>query len=222
MVLLRAEFGGGTGPYGEAFQGWIALSSPTTVARIVEYHETVDTGGVIAGGELALGVLPFLEVGGGAWVHPSRFSWRVDQDLETDPVQIPTGTSEQPLTTASFGFGATFAPLPGRAARPTAGLGLAFWTGESFTPPDPRMQPMPAPSLVLLEPSLGGEARAGDHATVFLRAVLDAPVGGHSRAELIDGTSTLADPIAPFGHPDLGVTVRAGVQARLGPLWKWR
>ena len=55
---------------------------------------------------------------------------------------------------------------------------MARWSGKGFTPPDDRLQRLPAPALTIFEPAIGGEVRAHEHATLQARLGLTMPVGG--------------------------------------------
>ena len=219
MVLLRAEAGVGPGAFSQTYQGWVALDDALAVGGTDARLEVTRGQSVTAGGELGLGVCSWLELSGGAWMTTGSFTATVDQDVEGDPVQLPGEPIRQPMTTARFGGGATFAPWPAASARPTLGVAVTTWTGKGFTPPDPRLSRFDAPTLTLLEPQLGGEVRASDHATVFARVAVSLPVGGQPvRSETVGG-STLPSPVLPGDGPGVGIQLRAGVQARLGPLW---
>ncbi len=219
MVLLRAEVGGGRGASAESYHGWVALGDDLAVRETDALLETRNAAQFTAGAELGIGVLPWLELGGGLWTQTGTFAYVVDQDVEGDPVQIPSTPSTQPMGSIRYGGGATFAPLPARDARPTLTVQVTRWSGKGFTPPDDRLQRLPAPALTILEPAVGGEVRAHEHATLQARLGLTMPVGGVASYRDQAGDSALPTVIVPSGDPGVGWTLRVGVQARLGPLW---
>lgn len=222
MILLRAEVGGGRGASAESYHGWVALGDDLVVEETDALLEARNTGQFTAGAELGIGVLPWLELGGGAWTQTGTFTYVVDQDVEGDPVQIPSRPSTQPMGSVRFGGGATVAPLPAKDARPTFTVQLSRWSGKGFTPPDDRLRRLPAPTLAILEPAVGGELRASEHATLQARLGMSVPVGGTAAYRDQAGDSALPTVIAPEGVPGVGWSLRVGVQARIGPLWGGR
>jgi len=218
-VLVRAEAGYGVGPWGQLYQGWIARNPSLSVIETLTYHEIKSQPAGLIGLELGLGVLPFLEIAGGLHFRPGRFEYTFDTATEGETIALVSSPIRRQLSAASYGAGATFAPFPSLPARPTFGLGFAAWSGKAFTPPDPGLEATGAPNQLLLEPSIGAEARVGDHAVVFARFVGELAVAGTRRFVREEGDSSLEPTAVALGNPPPGWNVRVGVQAWLGPLW---
>jgi hypothetical protein len=218
-VLIRAEGGVGNGPWGQAFQGWIARNETLSVVETLQYHEVASQTAGLLGLELGVGVLPVLELAGGVQLRPGRFEYTFDTATEGETVAIQPTTVRTQLTSATVGGGATFAPFPHQPARPTFGFGAASWTGKGFQPPDPGLEGTAAPNQLLLEPSVGAEVRASDRAVVSARLVGELSVAGTRRFVREEGSSSVQPSVAPLGNPPPGWSVRVGVQAWLGPLW---
>lgn len=219
QVVIRAGFGTGGGPWGVNHEGQylIGFDDQTQAFRtleVVQHQELTRSPSTSFEGEVAVGLLPFLDVGFSVVSRSGKVTFRFDQETEGEPSFVApiSGTNAQ---TFQLGPRLTLAPLPMQPVRPHVALGVSFWRGRGVPPDNEAFVRLEPPRTALLTVAPGVEASVGKQLDVFLRAVVDSRVAGRTLDERREGPELLLEPPVPTGDPGLGIAVQAGVQVRL-------
>jgi hypothetical protein len=228
--MMRGRFGQlviglgvdvGLAPYGQIFDSWYArdASSLAVVHQyVVQEQRSAMSTGVQA--SLALGLLPWVEVGAFGAVRSAAYQYRFQGQVADQPVNIqdPETTS---ATTYQVGARIGIIPLPTYPVRPTAHVGLSWWVGSKVTehviPPD-LIAVQDKNIMMLLHFQPGFEVSAGRFLMLWGRANIDVPVGGVSLT-YEEGFKVMTElpPTSPAGvgiGGSLGVSVRAPLFSR--------
>lgn len=217
-LLIRGAGGGGIGPFGQAYDGRVALASDLSgTVETSAYNEVVTGPNAMGELELGFGVAPWVEVGVFAGVRASQFSYLTDEDV-VGQLSVQGDPLTSPLSTTYYGARGAFVPMLHSAVRPLLGAGVALWSGKAV-PDSDRYPRLEGPSLLLLQLLPGVEAQASRYISLFARVSIEIPVGGTHIFEQQVGGGSLENPPQPVGKAGIGYTLQAGVQVRLGPLW---
>jgi len=210
---LRLTGGWWRGPVDSIFYARYAYDPSLTVIDSWSSLQADTGNGPQLGGEVALGVLPWLDAGlaGGAGFG------HMDVDVSsTSAAATPIRYQSQ---TPWFGLRVNFAPFPTWNARPTAGLGmtLAHTPGADTVglalPAD--VLPVAGRWLAYAQVSVGGEVQLGDHLGLFLRVPVDLLVGGEPVGEARETTEAALVPALPDADASVATGALIGVQVRL-------
>ena len=200
---LRLQAGWWRGPVDSVFYSRYAYDPALQVIDSWSSLQ-VDTGnGPLLGGEVAFGVLPWLDVsaaGGVSFGH-------IDVDVSSDQSVAPTARYQ--TQTPWFGPRVTVAPFPQWRARPLVGLGATVirsaGAAEILALPD-EVVPVSARWAVYADLYLGGEVELSDHLAMALRVPVQLLVGGEpSREEHLTTTAAL-----DFQPPDASAVLATG------------
>jgi hypothetical protein len=220
QILLRVGVGGGTGPFGLHHEGRNAVGfdgAEFVVMQVDQFQEVRQASNSSLSAEVGFGVASFLDLGFAVARREARYTYRFDQDEVGDPSFLEEPVGDRGSST-QYGVLATVAPLPLRQLRPTATLGLSYWTGSAIAGQDPYVS-LDGPKMVLLQAGPGGELSAGRYLNLSLRALLDLPLGGTFVDSASRGTpGSLQDLETPTGKYGPGFLVQGGLQFRLGLL----
>ena len=220
QILLRIGVGGGTGPFGLHHEGRNAVGfdgSEFVVMQVDQFQEVRKASNSSLSAEVGFGLASFFDLGFAIARREARYTYRFDQDEVGDPsfLEEPVGDRGSSL---QYGVLGTLAPLPLRQLRPTATLGLSYWTGSAIAADDPYV-PLERPKMVLLQAGPGAEVSAGRYLNLSLRALLDLPLGGSFMDSASRGTlGSLQDLETPTGNYGPGFLIQGGLQFRLGLL----
>jgi hypothetical protein len=208
----------GGGPWHQSYTGEVLLSAenlePVDAVQLLEVRSASSMVGDL---EVGFGVAPFLDVAFAAAVRNGVTDYALDEDVQ-DQIAVPSRPESFPMSTWQKGVRAQVAPFPRWPARPTGGLGLAFWSGsgipESFR--FPRLEP---PRATLLEVLPGVEADATPIVALSLRGLLSIPLTSQYVRTTEIGEPLMTERPTPAADRGIGFAVQAGLLLRLGPVW---
>lgn len=223
QLLLRVDFGGGPGPWGLHHEGkWLVsfdtASNQFTNSAIRQYQEARHTGSSDVQFELGFGVAPWVEIAGVFGLKNSPFTYRFDQDVAGDPVNIPGDLTQTPGQTNVFGARIQFVPMPTYQFRPTVHTGLFSWSGGSIVQDQEPLQALPGPSGVYVQFGAGGEMSAGRYLNLFLRGHVNSFVSGTDTwfAQREDGNvAAITEFEEPLGAQGPSWGIQGGFQVRI-------
>ena len=230
QLLLRAELGGGAGPYLHSFDGRWALDPTNLQVAEVSVFQEVKSGGTGQGQfEVGFGLSPTLEISANMSIRTGSYAYYFHQEVVGTPE--PEGQRfQQPWWTSSLGLRAYISPKPQASLRPSYHAGVAWWSGAS---PNQvlgdvgmpvyvsALGPFDKPKAMLLEGGGGVELKAGKNVDLFARSTLQLRVAGGEVLATHDGADQLIydfyepDPSGPFG-----LEIAAGVLVRAAPFGK--
>lgn len=218
-VLARAGAGFGPGPWHQAYTGQVLLSDQTLQpVAAVQVLELVKDGSGTADFELGFGVAPFAEVAFTLAMRTGQTRYLLDEDVQNQ-VAVPGRETRYAMTSWAWGGRVGLAPFPRWPARPTLGLGLVSWAGSGI-PASDRFERLDAPKLTLLQVLPGVEVDASPVVGLYARVATELPIGGVTVRETRDGEELLPNAPVASGGAGGGFTVQAGLQLRLGPLFR--
>ena len=219
QILGRAAVGGGSGPYSQRYVSQVLIDEFTLQPiHTVQLNEVARGGGPQFDLELGVGVAPWVEVMGVLGFRTGQVEVLVDEDKQND-VPIPGRPSTQALNTTQLGARVAFVPFNHSVVRPSAGLGIASWSGVSVDASE-RQDALPRPSAIYLEMIPGAEVSASPTINLFARSVISVPVSGTTAAYEETGSGMENPPRPASGVSLTGVAVQAGLTVRIGPFWK--
>ncbi len=209
---LRVQAGWWHGPVDSVFYSRYAYDPSLQVIDTWSSLQ-VDTGnGPSLGGEVAFGVLPWVDVGVGGGVGFGH----IDVDVSSDQSVAPTARYQ--TQTPWFGPRVTLAPFPQWRARPLAGVGATVirspGAAEILAVPA-EVLPVSARWLVYAEVFVGGEVEVSDHVALSLRVPVDLLVGGEPAQEERATTTAALDLQAPDASALLASGALLNVEVRL-------
>lgn len=218
-ILLRAGGGFGSGPWHQSYTGQILLSDQTLQpVAAVQVLELVNEGSGSGDFELGFGVASFAEVALTVGMHTGQTRYLLDEDVQNQ-VAVPGKEIRYAMTSWAWGARVGLAPFPRWPARPTLGLGLVSWKGSGI-PESDRFARLDAPKLTLLQVLPGAEVDASPVVGLFVRVAAELPIGGVTVRETRDGADLLPNAPVASDASGGGYTVQAGIQLRLGPLFR--
>lgn len=210
---LRLEGGWWRGPVDSIFYARYAYDPSLTVIDTWSSLQADTGNGPQVGGEVALGLLPWLDVGVGGGAGFGHM------DVDVSSTSSAAAPVRYQTQTPWFGPRVTFAPFPTWNARPLAGLGVivAHTPGAGTVGLDLPVDVLPVDGrwLVYAQASLGGEVQLGDDFSLFLRVPVDLLVGGDPSAEERRTTEAALVPAAPDASATVATGAILGLQLRL-------
>ena len=234
QLIVRAGFGGGSGPYSQGYESAVLLSGTTLQpVHTVQLSEVRRGGTGVADFEIGVGVAPWVELMFAFGLRTGQVELTTAQYKQGD-VFLDPKTNSQALNTNQIGVRTAFVPGNHWVARPTLGLGFASWNGVAVDGGNANLDPMPKPRATFLELLPGAEVSASKTVHLFARGLFALPVGA-SKAQVDENggdyqaaTTGLYDddearlPAIPKAGAaaGLGVSVQVGLTLRFGPLWK--
>jgi hypothetical protein len=224
QLLLRINFGGGSGPWGLHHEGrWLVgedeASGGFKNVEVRQYQEVRQTNSSAVQFELGFGVLPFLEASFVYGLRNAPFTFRFDQDLQEEAFALLSETSRTTGRTTRVGGRVLFAPLPTYPVRPTVHVGYFSWNGSAIVPAQDPLVELEGPRQTLFEFGPGAEVSAGRNLNLFLRVPIEIPLNGFYYDEFRSGVpGSLIDFDEPVGDYSGGYTILVGAQARLNLL----
>jgi hypothetical protein len=238
QITARVAFGGGTGPYGQYFDGRYVLDDEDLeVIEVNRFQEVLPRAAFGVDMELGFGIHPWIDVGGAFAIRSGTFSYLFHQEVQNTPSdQIVIKEPEQATaSTMMFGGRVTIAPLPTFGARPFLTTGIMYWQGTAVTslvaPPEAIISPPADMELgalfkpntaLLLQLMPGGELSFGNGpVNLFVRGVVNIPLGGATVREDHGGAGALDTTPTPARAFAAGVGGQGGLLIRLGPLKKF-
>lgn len=215
-LLVRAGLGWQNGPVDSAYYGAYAVDG--SLATVDQWGAfAVQTGpGVGASAFVGWGLLPELAVGLSGGVSNGHMRVEVAQ-VQVGEIPEPTAPRDYGQATGFVGLRADAAFFPVSRVRPTVGGGVDLVVGQTTTakvqlPPDVPV--FPAPTLVALAASVGGEVTLSPRADLFLSVPLSFLMGGETLQTARSGTQPVVDAVEPDQAGVLGAGVLAGFQVR--------
>lgn len=217
--ILRAAIGGGSGPFGQEFDGRYAIDDDLERAGVQQYQYVSSASHVHIDLEAGFGILPFLDVTGQFGYRNSQFNYLINQERVGAPVVVD---SPRRNAYATWQAGARFAivPMPVSNIRPSAHVGFAYWQGSSWdlaidgTVTD--LVPMKPMNQVLVQAGPGVEITAGKQVNLFFRGLLDLTVSGQTVERFDENPVILAELADPstFKTSNAGFSVQGGLTFR--------
>lgn len=219
-IIARVGVGGGSGPYGVAYDGrWARDPDTLDIVHVESFQQVYNGGGTQSELELGFGVLPFLDITGVLGFRTNKFSYYQHQETVGDP-EIEDPPSIDTVGSQHFGGRLTFAPMPYSKVRPIAAASFLVWTGHAVTDfvqlPEPLVEHVyPAPTLMVLELAPGLEVEAHKYVSVFGRLGVAIPLAGTRSWDTSEGEGleTYGTPPDPAGF---GMAASVGVQFNYG------
>ncbi|HMV66089.1 MAG TPA: hypothetical protein PKA64_04520 [Myxococcota bacterium] len=214
----------GVGPWGQHWEGWYGLDAADL--RVIERAVSLDQQRDVETSwsfEAGAGVLPWLDVMAFGGVRVSGWTWRVQQIVEGDQEPVDD-VARKVVTTPFVGGRVDFAPLPAYPARPTLGLGAAWWGGTDQT----RVIQVPSqlPTLqrdwmAIVQLAPGVEVDLGRAVHLWARLNVDVPVAGRVLQEdASDGPLLAARPQPTLDDDGVGLAAAVGLTGRIRVLPK--
>lgn len=222
QILLRANVGGGPGPWGLHHEGrWLrgfdVASGQFVDLAVRQYQEARYTGSSSLQLEVGFGVAPWVEVAGVFGLRNAPFTYRFKQDVDGEPA-IPGRLNQTPGGTNEFGGRVQFVPMPTYQVRPTAHVGVFSWQGVGLSP-DPPLVDLAAPKATYLQLGAGAELSAGRYLNLFLRGHKNVQLAGTFFDELQQGeVNRLENFEEPLRDARMGWGIQVGFQVRISLL----
>ncbi len=229
-VVISAEVGPSGGPFSQQFDGRWGLNGTTLDLQEVEEFQEVENGAAIAaGGELAVGVHPWFDVGVGFLWRTGHYIYRFNQEVEGQVPIEPDETYVRAPITATMSSTeivgrVRFVPMSTYPYRPFAQVGIGAWKGTSLdkiVEPPRYIEPLGTPAATFLELAAGGELDTSKVITLFGSVQLQVPLAGDFVQEYQEGPPTIVNRAQADGPRGGGAELLLGVRARLGPLLKF-
>lgn len=217
-ISVRGAVAGGGGPWSQNHEAKLLRgSADLQPIHTAQFLEVVRGGSGAFEAELGFGVAPWVEVSLVAGMHTGRATILRDEDVE-DQAAIPGTATTSAISTYHYGVRARVLPFVHASARPTMAIGAVWWTGSGLPQSDsfPRLD---APTQLLLQLLPGAEASPSRHVTLFAHTGPQPRIGGTRERSTNVGSGLDAVP-QPIGASGIGWTLDAGVQLRVGPLFR--
>jgi hypothetical protein len=217
-VLLRASAGFTNGPWHQSYVGQIYLhETDLTPVHQVQYLEMRNASSMAGELEVGVGLAPFVDVAFATVLRTGQTTVMVDEDV-LGQVPIPSEEVRYAKSSVQLGLRGQFSPFPRWPARPTAAVGLGWWSGAGITASE-RMPHLDAPNALLLELIPGVELDASRTVALTARLLESVPIGGtfvqSTETGSVPPETTPPVPLRDYGP---GISLHAGVLVRLGPL----
>jgi hypothetical protein len=218
-LIFRAALGGGSGPFGQQFDGRYAIDDDLERAGFEQFQFVAGAGHVHVDLEAGIGILPFLDVTAHYAFRNSQFNYLVDQQ-RIGSVIVVENQVQNAYSTWQAGGRIAVVPMPVKAVRPAMHVGVAYWQGSSWDlllDPIQDLEPMAPMNQVLLQLGGGVEITAGRNVSVFGRGLVDLTMAGQTVQRLGEGAANLevrADP-STFRNTNAGFSIQGGLTFRL-------
>lgn len=217
-LVFRASLAGGSGPFGQYFDGRYAIDDDLERAEAEQFQFVSQAPHVAVDLEAGVGLAPFLDLTAHYAYRNSRFTYLINQERVGAPVVVdrPVGNS---YATWQVGGRLNLVPFPVKSVRPTFHLGVAYWKGSSWdllVQGVQDLEPMKPMDQVLVQVGLGGELTAARNVFLFARLMTDLSVAGQRVERLQVGGASLqerADP-STFQTSNAGVALQGGITFR--------
>ncbi|MDP6932671.1 MAG: hypothetical protein QGG40_07125 [Myxococcota bacterium] len=219
QLLIRPSLGWVRAPISAVFEGGYALEGENLDLVETYAFEAVETGGGgWAGGTLAFGLTPQVEIGLTAGTASARYEVTIQEEEVGEPV-TPAGGMSFANRVLVVGPQVLVAPLPAASVRPVVGGRVTYWKGSGLQ--DHLVQPeylvaLAVPWLLVTEAVVGVETRVNPFLDLVLQVPVGVVVGGETSYDFHEGSGHLTEVTTA---PDPGMTTAGlmlGLQTRIG------
>jgi hypothetical protein len=223
-MIARGLLTGSTGPWTVRYDGrWVVDPATAEIVQVDAVRELAG-GGVGGGGaEVAIGLLPWLDLGIGVQSWVGRYQWLLHPETYGD-ARVPEPETVTPVGSGFLGPRATVTMLPAREVRPTVTGGIGVWLGPSLARvvdigSVSALEPVDAPSVVVVHGGAGAEVETSAFVSLFARVEVLVAVSGGADVDQVENQGFLQYPGTRVDAPGAGLTFCGGIQVRTAPLW---
>jgi hypothetical protein len=217
QLLITPLFGYANGAMAGGFYGAYATDDSTAVVESWSAQSQQTAGGAWINGVVSYGLLPELDVGVSVGLQTGQFTVDVDNYVVDQSVE-PTEPEVFPASRVTVGARANLALLPTRSIRPRFGAGVDWMQGYGvgqFLQLPPWIAVFDAPSLIVGQVDVGGEARISKRVDFVLQVPVTLLLTGSNVSTAHTGTQSVVATTSPERAGLVGVGVSAGLQVRL-------
>ncbi len=217
QLLITPLFGYANGAMAGSFYGAYATDDSTAVVESWSAQSQQTAGGAWINGVVSYGLLPELDVGVSVGLQTGQFTVDVDNYVVDQSVE-PTEPEVFPASRVTVGARANLALLPTRSIRPRFGAGVDWMQGYGvgqFLQLPAWIAVFDAPSLIVGQVDVGGEARISKRVDFVLQVPVTLLLAGSNVSTAHTGTQSVVATTSPDRAGLVGVGVSAGLQVRL-------
>ncbi len=217
QLMIAPMFGYANGAMAGSYYGAYATDDSTEVVDAWSAETQQSGSGAWLNAVVGYGITPALDVGVSVGVQTGSFTRDVDDVVVGQPEE-PTDPQTFSASRVTLGARVGVGLFPARSIRPRIGGGLDWMHGYSVTQfeqmPD-WLTVFPAPSLLVAQVYVGGEARISKNVDFVLQAPVTMTLTGTKPNTFRSGSQDVVTETVPNGPKVIGVGVTAGLQIRL-------